>query len=297
MLKVGELVSVIIPTKNRVDFLFGAIKSVQHQTWKNIELIVVNDCSVDGTKEFLDGNIDNLIAIHNKKSLGGAISRNIGVKASCGKYIAFLDDDDEWHPEKIQKQMELITSNKNISAVTCNYISISSYKRVKKNKINCLQSFQDILMHNTFGGASMYLSKKETLSKIGMFDESLPSGQDWDLWIKTYLQGEIACCKGYYVYYNNKHHERISTSWDKSYIGRRKIYNKYRKEMLPDTRKHHLIMVSMHRLFLADRNILYRVNKIKYILIKCIGRRFFYYLKIYLLMEFKNRYVATKKNK
>jgi teichuronic acid biosynthesis glycosyltransferase TuaG len=108
-----DKVSVVIPTYNRFKYLLNTINSVKQQTYKNIEIIVVNDCSTE--KEYYEYNweINNITIIHLKKNskdvFGYAclgLSRNYGIKKSTGKYIAFCDDDDIWFPEKIEQQLK-----------------------------------------------------------------------------------------------------------------------------------------------------------------------------------------------
>ena len=108
--KTDPLVSAVIITHNRKDLVQGAIASVLNQTYPNIELFVVDDASADGTKELLQKRAReegfNYIYIPQAESKGGNHARNIGIQKSHGEYIAFLDDDDEWLPEKTEKQVK-----------------------------------------------------------------------------------------------------------------------------------------------------------------------------------------------
>ena len=115
-------VSVIITTKNRKDLLKRAIESVKKQTYKNIELIVINDGSTDGTNEMLEKMKVKTIYIEPNKSKGGNYARNLGVINTDGEYIAFLDDDDEWMPTKIEKQVDILKKYTSLALIT---ISIS----------------------------------------------------------------------------------------------------------------------------------------------------------------------------
>ena len=102
-----ELVSAVIITHNRKDLVMRAIESVLTQTYTNIECIVVDDASTDGTVELLSSSEDiNYIYIPKSESRGGNHARNVGIAASHGVYVAFLDDDDYWLPTKIEKQLE-----------------------------------------------------------------------------------------------------------------------------------------------------------------------------------------------
>lgn len=118
MYKLMDKVSIIIPTYNRFNFLLNTITSVKEQTYKNIEIIVINDCSTQ--KEYYDYQFDNDIIIINlkensKKIFGFACAnyvRNEGIKISTGKYIAFCDDDDIWFPSKLELQIKFMNETK-----------------------------------------------------------------------------------------------------------------------------------------------------------------------------------------
>ena len=126
-------ISVIIPTHNRVDLLGRAIRSVQNQTYKNIEIIIVSDGSTDGTDEFVNKlkYTDNRIQFYEyKPSKGSNVARNLGIEKSKGEYIAFLDDDDEWLPTKLEKQLEVFQKDYRIGLVYTG-------KQGKRIKISC----------------------------------------------------------------------------------------------------------------------------------------------------------------
>ena len=106
-------VSAIITTHNRLELLIKAINSVLNQTYENIELIIVDDNSTDGTRTYiqkllLENKDISYIYISPDDSKGGNYARNLGINAASGEYIAFLDDDDEWLVDKIQKQINFL---------------------------------------------------------------------------------------------------------------------------------------------------------------------------------------------
>src|SRR5258705_13939604 len=102
-------VSVVIPTHNRSEFLRSAIASVLGQTYQDFELIVVDDASTDSTAEVVVSFNDSRIKfIRHQTNQGGSAARNTGIRASKCDYIAFLDDDDEWSPRKLSKQVEVL---------------------------------------------------------------------------------------------------------------------------------------------------------------------------------------------
>lgn len=184
-----KLVSAIITTHNRRDLLKRAIDSVLVQTYPNIELIVVDDASDDGTSEVCNDKRIKYIYIPKSESHGGNYARNLGIKTSKGEYCAFLDDDDCWLPEKIEKQVELIEK------MDCEMVHCGKRKEfVKKNGIEYYDSLpasnhwgnmqRKILLTVCTTTTSNILVKRQTLIDVGMFDESLKYWQDYELTIR-----------------------------------------------------------------------------------------------------------------
>jgi glycosyltransferase involved in cell wall biosynthesis len=186
-------VSVIIPTYNRSDLLSRAIRSVLNQTYRNFELIIVDDGSTDNTKQIVgeyQKKDKRIIYIWEKNSGGPAKPKNTGIQNSKGKYIAFLDDDDEWLSKKLEKQIKLFKiSDKNLGFIGCNAIIINELdKKIcdchkvmnKKNK----RAFNSLLEDNIIHSASSIIVKKKVLNNVGFFDENFKYADDWDLWLR-----------------------------------------------------------------------------------------------------------------
>lgn len=184
-----ELVSAIITTHNRKDLLMDAIKSVQQQTYPNIELIVVDDASDDGTKELCENRDFKYIYIPKIESHGGNHARNIGILNAKGTYIAFLDDDDQWLPKKIEKQVTLIKRS--------DYELVHCGKFVENIGVNGKKSIKELLPSPLDGGnvskrilyricctTTNILVKREALLDIGMFDENIRFWQEYELCIR-----------------------------------------------------------------------------------------------------------------
>ena len=111
--KMDELVSIVMPSYNSALYIENAIKSVMSQTYENWELIIVDDCSTDNTQEIIECFLeDKRIRFYkNEHNSGAAISRNYALRKAEGKWIAFLDSDDLWHPEKLEKQIRFMKEN------------------------------------------------------------------------------------------------------------------------------------------------------------------------------------------
>lgn len=186
---VMKLVSAIITTHNRRDLLGRAIESVFSQTYPNMELIVVDDASDDGTSELCQGDSRiNYIYIPKSESRGGNYARNLGVRASKGVYVAFLDDDDYWLPTKIEKQVELIERMNN-ELVYCGrrkeYVQIDGieFKDLIPNPRNSGDLRKKILQ-TICTTTSCILVKRQALIEVGLFDEKLRFWQEYELSIR-----------------------------------------------------------------------------------------------------------------
>lgn len=188
-------VSVIIPTYNRAHLLPRAIKSVLNQTFQDFEVIVVDDGSMDNTEEVVkkfQKQDKRVRYIKHEGNKGGSAARNSGIKNAKGKYIAFLDSDDEWLPTKLEKQIELFRKRCNsVGAVYClQYIMDDSIGRIKLDKIYDSARRGNVYRQALSGfyggvGSPRTMLLGECFQKSGMFDESLPSFQDVDLGIRV----------------------------------------------------------------------------------------------------------------
>lgn len=222
----APLVTVIITTYNRFDLLCRAIKSVLTQTYKNIEIIVVDDCSSDGTKEKISKYHKSITYLRNKDNLGLSSSRNVGIQASSGEYISFLDDDDEIFPEKIEKQIKIFMEKKEVDVVYC-----GSIKKYKNRNIENLPKLKDQIypevLNNSPNAIHTLLIKKECIIKIGFFDGKLTCLEDFDLWIRLSRE----CCFDFVpeclVLYN-MHGYQMSTDYKLNLLGNDVILDKHR---------------------------------------------------------------------
>lgn len=179
-----KLVSVIVTTHNRCDLLKCAIESVLNQTYGNIELIVVDDNSSDNTQELTRSLKEKIIYMRHNKCLGGAAARMTGSKKASGEYIAFLDDDDQWTPNKLEKQLPVI--EKSPPEVGLVYAWMEYFENGKSRGLRAPELrgdvFVEMLDKQAIGGCPTIIIKREVIDKIGFFDESLPRGNDGNYW-------------------------------------------------------------------------------------------------------------------
>ena len=295
--KIRPAVSVIIPTHNRLNLLKIALNSVLEQTIDNIEIVIINDASCDGTKEFLKNlSYEKVRYINNESPLGGGAARNLGIKLATGKFIAFLDDDDTWMPDKLQKQLEYFNADSELVLVSCAYYSISENGTKRIVRLKKLDNPTDIYRANFLGGASMYLVSRDSLVKYGYFDPSLRSGQDWDLLILLSQNGKIGIINKPLVNYLEQDHVRISNNIFNTYAGLRNIYFKYKQNMPIQIANSHLCTLAFLRFgmrkkrFFSGYMLLVRFSCILNIKEQCK-----FLLKILVLFFFKDYILSSRK--
>ncbi len=177
-------ISIIIPTHDRLEMLKRAIGSVLAQTYTDWELIVVDDHSEPSARSVIESFADSRIHfIRHEMSQGGAAARNSGIREACGNYIAFLDDDDEWIPEKLTIQMERFSVTG--PEVGFCFSAVENIYDDRREISKVADGVQDHFLQ-ALGNPKGYLTvtliiKREVFDRVGLFDESLPSHQESDL--------------------------------------------------------------------------------------------------------------------
>lgn len=179
-------ISVIIPVYNGEKYIHDAVQSVVEQTYPNLEIIVVDDGSADNTRNQVADNFPSVLYFY-QKNKGVAAARNLGIKKSTGEYIAFLDSDDSWLPEKISMQMEEIVKNPRIKIIHTN-IKIRVNGQIQ-NTIYPVghqegKIFENLLLHTGSVVCSTLLINRECFEKVGYFDEELRTAEDVHLFLR-----------------------------------------------------------------------------------------------------------------
>jgi glycosyltransferase involved in cell wall biosynthesis len=191
-------VSVIIPTHNRAHVIQRALHSVLHQTYENLEVIVVDDASTDNTAEIIHSLDDKrIIFLRQETCQGAAAARNAGIHHATGEYIAFQDSDDEWLNQKLEKQMAvMLHSSDAVGVVYSGFLRFEDKsakyfpsKQVKPKSGSILRP----LLSGNFVTTQAVVIRKECLLKSGLFDEQLPRLQDWELFLRLAKFYEFVC--------------------------------------------------------------------------------------------------------
>lgn len=180
------LVSVIIPTFNRARLVDRAIRSVLDQTFKDLELIVVDDGSDDSTGEVLDG-FGNTVKYVFQEHSGVSAARNTGIENASGELVAFLDSDDEWRSEKLARQMARFDGGGPFFVCHTDEIWMRDGKIVHQKDIHRKQGgkfFERALERCLISPSSVMISRS-LLDEVGWFDAALPAAEDYDLWLRV----------------------------------------------------------------------------------------------------------------
>lgn len=223
------LVSVIISTYNGSSYIKKAIDSVLSQTYKNIELIITDDCSNDNTFEIISGyqkKDQRIVIFRNEVNSGSYKSLNKAIVRSKGKYIANLDDDDIWiDSDKIKKQVEFLEKNKNYGLVGGGMIKINA-KGDETARFLFLEKDENlrksILTANNLFAHSAVLFRKDVWEKVGRYNELFDYSADMDLWLKIGKISKFYNLQEYFIHYLEK--EGSEQFFSRKNSSRRKIW-------------------------------------------------------------------------
>jgi glycosyltransferase involved in cell wall biosynthesis len=207
-------VSVIIPTYNRESTLSRAIDSVLKQTYRNFEVIVVDDGSTDNTSRVIEKHKDR-IRYYSKLHSGVSAARNLGLEKSEGTWVSFLDSDDYWLPKKLESQMEYLRKNPDIMIVQTDEYWMRNDKIVnpmKKHKKYSGWIFEHCLPLCIVSPSAVLIHQK-VFNDVGVFDESFPVCEDYDLWLRVSLKYKIALIPEKLVVKTGGHSDQLSRKY------------------------------------------------------------------------------------
>jgi glycosyltransferase involved in cell wall biosynthesis len=190
------LVSVIIPLYNSELYIKETVESVFAQTYPNIEIILVDDGSTDGTKNVVQPYIDKKLVTYiyqTNKGLPGA--RNTGIRNSRGPYVAYLDSDDVFFPEKIERQVAYLEAHPRCGVCYCGIWHFYDGKPDQLFKLDYTyysddEVFPHLLLKNFVNPLSVVMRRSE-IERVGLFDESYLHGEDWEYWVRLAYHGTV----------------------------------------------------------------------------------------------------------
>lgn len=204
-------VSIIIPTYNRADLIVKTIETVIKQTYHNFEIIVVDDGSTDNTEDVISKINDNRIRYIYQKNAGPSAARNNGIRNVRGEWIAFLDSDDLWMPEKLERQVKAITENPDVGIISCWFINVLSDGTescpetrpiINEEYVKAILLFPDYI--SSLPNTSAMLVKKQCFEEIGLFDETMISKEDCEIWCKIAINYGFYCINEILYYYKRQ---------------------------------------------------------------------------------------------
>ena len=208
-------VSVIIPTLNRINTLQRAIDSVIAQSFKSIEIIVVDNGSSDGSVNMLKKYYPTVKLIHEHKS-GVSASRNKGIKYAKSPWIAFLDSDDAWDQKKLEKQINLLhNSHDKYRLIHTNEIWIRNGKKINQMKKH--QKFGGYIFNECLSlccvSPSSVLIDRSIFDDMGLFNENLPVCEDYDMWLRICSKEEVLFLDEKLTFKYGGHKDQLSKSY------------------------------------------------------------------------------------
>ncbi len=195
--------SVVMPLYNKEKYISNTIKSVLSQTYKNFELIIVDDGSTDNSFTIAKSFQDKRITIYKRDNAGASVARNFGISKASGEFIAFIDGDDIWYNDFLETIMKMIYKYPDLKVFGTN-IGLKNYNAKDKHYINTSTTEESIVIKDYFYQkikddiyltASSAVVKKEVFNDVGCFQEGLKNWEDLDMWARIALKYDIGFSK------------------------------------------------------------------------------------------------------
>lgn len=248
---ISTSISVVIPAYNSAATLASAIHSVLDQGVEIQEIIVIDDGSTDETASIARG-LSELVRVITVPNGGPSRARNIGILAAQGDWVAFLDDDDSWHPEKLERQLKLLAEHPELDLLATNWSRSAPTPGHYTGSLTRLSYFS-ILLLNRFQ-TSTVLSRRSALLETGDFDPELDGVEDWDYWMRFSKMHSVAILEEQLVLYRDSPHG-VSKNLTRFYLGMRRMLHREIETPLVDKRLA-LVVLAWHQLRLGVAFIL-----------------------------------------
>ncbi len=224
----GTDVTVVVPTYNRADLIGKSIASIQAQSAPVAAIVIVDDGSTDNTHELVAqlAAIDPRIMLVKQANAGANVARNNGIGHAATALVAFLDSDDRWEPDKIDRQLVAWALRPDAVASFTGILAVDGDRPLYHYDIPVDPTLDDLRRHNALGTTSAAMVRTDVLRSVGGFDPTLPSCQDWDLWLRLRRAGPFAVVTDSLVLYEDGPHERITGNPLKAIAGHRAVFVK-----------------------------------------------------------------------
>jgi glycosyltransferase involved in cell wall biosynthesis len=236
-----------------------AVSSILNQTFQDFEIVLVDDASTDNTPEVVKGLGDARIKyIRHQVNKGEAAAANTGVASSAGEYIAFLHDDDEWLPAKLNQQVKLLESSPpTVGAVYTGFLRVDrSTKKPLKQVIPSKRGniFAEMAGQNWVGPPSTVVLRRECFERVGLFDESLTIGPDYDMWIRVSEKFHFDYVPEPLTNYS-VHGNQVSMNFDLLVKGLEALLNKHGSYFASDSKNYSRRYAALGALYSHQGNI------------------------------------------
>lgn len=209
-------VSVLIPTFNRESVLKRAVDSVLAQTFEDLECIVIDDASTDETHKLLETfNDPRLKVLSHNENAGVSSARNTGFEESRGEWIALLDSDDEWLPNRLEKQLNLAAENPSLPLIHGEELWVRKGKRVNPKKIHQKSggSIFNRCLHLCLISPSATLMKRSLYEELGGFREDYPVCEDYEMWLRVTARYEVGFVEEPIITKYGGHEDQLSAKY------------------------------------------------------------------------------------
>ncbi len=207
-------ISVVIPTFNRAELTLRALRSVQKQTHAPAEIIVVDDGSACGEVDNIISEFPETIVV-TQENCGVSSARNAGIRMASSEWIAFLDSDDQWLPQKLARQVSALEREPDYKACHTDEIWIRNGIRVNPRAKHAKRGgwiYQHCLPLCCVSPSSVLMTR-ETLLNAGLFDESLPACEDYDLWLRLFSRIPVLLVKEQLLVKHGGHQDQLSRKY------------------------------------------------------------------------------------
>lgn len=261
-------VAVVIPTYNRNSKLQRAVDSVLRQTYENWKLYVVNDAPENSIQDVIPDD-DRIERIQHDENKGAPAARNTGIGASKAAYIAFLDDDDAWKPEKLERQVNVFQElSRDYGLVYTGRDIIENDSVVKTHHPNATGDVFTELLGRNFIPSETPMIRRECIERIGGFDTELESSQDFDLWLRIARYYKVSAVPDSLAITYQGHEDRISKNMRRNYSGKMRFINKYREDLEenPTAMSTHLKQLGVYAMLInrPAESRRHLINSVKY---------------------------------
>ena len=242
----ADLLSVVMPTRNRPERLLRAAESVLSQDVDDIELVVVDDASTDDTPEVLDRLAcdDRVTVVHNAESLGPGGSRNRGIAASRGNLLGFCDDDDTWLPGAGRAVLETFADDREVGVVTgWHRVVHDPDGRTALFRGPCYYGAGQLVWFD-FVGVPFGVIRRDLFEPDLAVDPQLPSCEDWDLWLRCAQVRPIRTLPRVVYAYHQHGGVRVTREGSAFFVGRQRFIEKHAGSMSPSCRLYHELVAA-----------------------------------------------------